>query len=47
MFLSTNSTLKRDKIKKEYCLNNNIPLLSIKYNETIDEVLLNWIPTIR
>ena len=26
---------KRDKIKMEYCLNNNIPLMIIKYNDNI------------
>ncbi len=26
---------KRDKIKMEYCQNNNIPLISVKYNEKI------------
>lgn len=29
----------RDKIKDEYCLNNNIHLLRIKYNENIEEKL--------
>ena len=37
---------KSDKIKKEYCLNNNIPLLEIKYNENIEEILLSRIPII-
>jgi len=37
---------KRDKIKREYCLNNNISLLEIKYNEDINEKLLNWISII-
>jgi hypothetical protein len=31
---------KTDKIKKEYCLKNNIPLIIIKYNEKIKETLL-------
>lgn len=31
------NTQKRDKIKKEYCRNNNIPLIIIKY----DEIILN------
>jgi hypothetical protein len=43
------SRLKRynenDRIKKEYCFNNNIPMLTIKYNELskIDEILDNYI----
>jgi hypothetical protein len=32
-------TQKRDKIKEEYCLKNNIHLLIIKYNEDVDEKL--------
>ena len=32
---------KRDKIKIEYCLNNNIKLIVIKYNENITEILDN------
>jgi hypothetical protein len=30
---------KRDKIKMEYCLNNNIPLIVIKHNENINSIL--------
>lgn len=30
---------KRDQIKNEYCKNNNIRLLRIKYNENISEKL--------
>ena len=30
---------KRDKIKKEYCENNNIPLIIIKYDEDINKKL--------
>ena len=29
------SQQRRDKIKKEYCLNNNIPLVIIKYNDDV------------
>ena len=40
-------TKKRDKIKSNYCLNNNIPLLRIKYthynNGTIHEVVKDWL----
>ena len=32
-------TQKKDKIKNEYCKNNNIHLLRIKYNENIEEKL--------
>ena len=28
-----------DKIKKEYCLQNNINFLEIKYNENIEDIL--------
>ena len=31
-------TLKRDKIKNEYCENNNIPLLRLKYTLTKEEI---------
>lgn len=31
----------RDQIKNEYCLNNNIRLIRIKYNENIEEILNN------
>lgn len=37
--LGFESTKKRDNIKKEYCLNNNIPLIEIKYDEDIEEKL--------
>ena len=33
--------LNNDKIKMEYCLNNNIPLIVIKYDENIKEKLSN------
>lgn len=33
------STLLRDKIKKEYCNDNNITLLTINYNENIENEL--------
>lgn len=32
---------KRDKIKKEYCLKNNIPLIIIKYDDNINKILKN------
>ena len=35
--------LIRDNIKKEYCLNNNIPLLIISYKENVEEILTNYI----
>jgi len=34
-----NKIQKHDKIKRVYCINNNIPLLEIKYNEDINEKL--------
>ena len=34
---------KRDKIKMEYCQNNNIPLITIKYDENIIEKLNQFI----
>jgi len=37
-------TQKRDKIKNEYCLNNNIRLIRIKYNENIKEKLKSILP---
>jgi len=33
---------KRDKIKLEYCKSNNIPFLVIKYDENIQEKLINF-----
>ena len=30
----------RDKIKKDYCLKNNIAFLTIKFNENIEEILI-------
>jgi len=36
------SQIKRDKIKEEYCKNNDIQLLIIKYNEDASEVLNNY-----
>jgi len=35
--------ISRDKIKKEYCYNNNIPLLIIKYNDNITFQLKNYL----
>ena len=32
---------KNDKIKKEYCVNNGIPLIIVKYNDKIDNLLNN------
>ena len=32
---------ERDKIKNDYCLNNNIKLLRIKYTENIEDILNN------
>jgi len=32
-------TQKRDKTKDEYCKNNNIRLLRIKYNEKVSKIL--------
>ena len=37
-------TLECDQIKTEYCLNNNIRLLRIKYNENIEEKLKELFP---
>ena len=34
---------KRDQIKNEYCKNNNINLLRIKYNDNIEEKLKNFL----
>lgn len=34
-------TQKNDQIKNEYCLNNNIRLIRIKYDENIEEILNN------
>lgn len=42
-------TQKRDKIKMEYCRDNNIPLCIIRYDEDIIKVLdklFNWVTTI-
>lgn len=36
--------LHRDKIKKEYCDKNNIPLFIIRYDENVEEVLDMLIP---
>lgn len=33
---------KRDKIKYEYCKNNNIHLLAIKYSDDILSILENF-----
>ena len=32
-------TKTNDKIKKEFCISNNINLLEIKYNESIESIL--------
>jgi len=37
-------TQKLDKIKNEYCLNNNIRLIRIKYDEDIEEKLKSILP---
>jgi hypothetical protein len=34
-----NQQIINDKIKKEYCHNNNIPLIIIKYNENVNDIL--------
>jgi hypothetical protein len=36
----------RDKIKMEYCKNNNIPLLIIKYDENIIDSLNNYLSSV-
>lgn len=36
-------TLETDKLKNEYCLNNNIRLIRIKYNENIEDKLSSLI----
>jgi hypothetical protein len=33
-----NGQQKRDKIKMEYCFTNNIKLITIKYNDNINEI---------
>lgn len=33
-----------DNIKRNFCQDNNIPLLEIKYDENIEEVLVNHFP---
>ena len=39
-------TLERDKLKKEYCKNNNIPLEEIRYSDNIinrlKDILKRW-----
>lgn len=35
-------TKKRDKIKTEYCFNNNIQLIRISYKENINQILNNY-----
>jgi len=35
----------RDKIKSDYCLNNNIPLLIIPYYENIEKTLIDFLGT--
>lgn len=37
--------LINDQIKKEYCYNNNIPLIIIKYNEDVKKILDKKLPT--
>ncbi|MDY0268822.1 hypothetical protein [Trichloromonas sp.] len=37
---------KRDQIKNEYCKNNNINLLRIKYDENIEEKLFECLNSI-
>jgi hypothetical protein len=37
-----NEQLKRDKIKSEYCYNNNIHLIIIKYDDDIYDILDNY-----
>ena len=37
---------KRDKIKTEYCKNNNIPLLRISYNEDVKTILTSYLNSI-
>jgi hypothetical protein len=37
-----NEQLKRDKIKSEYCYNNNIHLIVIKYDDDIYDILDNY-----
>ena len=37
-----NELIKRDKIKKEYCENNNILLIIIKYDDDILDILNNY-----
>jgi len=37
--ISFNKQLKKDKIKNEYCKNNNIHLIRIKYNDNIEDKL--------
>lgn len=43
--ISFERTLITDKIKNEYCLTNNIPLMRIPYNtkESIEDLILNFI----
>jgi len=36
------TTVKNDKIKNQYCLNNNIGLIRIKYNDNIDSILSSY-----
>ena len=38
------SQQERDKIKTEYCLNNNIQLIRIRYNENIENKLKFILP---
>jgi len=35
----------KDNIKTKYCESNNISLLRIKYNENVEEILLNYLTT--
>lgn len=38
---------KNDNIKNEYCINNNIRLIRIKYNENIEEKFNRLLDTIK
>ena len=39
---SLKSQIKRDLIKREYCYNNNIHLIIIKYDDDIYDILDNY-----
>lgn len=40
-----NENKKRDEIKNQYCLNNNIKLIRIKYDQNVNDYLSNLIGT--